>query len=178
VHRNFACLARGWQWYAWALRVFVRLGATLLCSALTFGQKPEYDFYAGYGDFMSALWTKNPKITPNQVHEAYAEKLRKDGIAEAEAQRRLRLLNTESAQLEADRWDRFYEDPMPSLGHLSQTAAPAWLSTTRWATGAMLSTSPSSAGMYMDSTSQPSRSGGRKARPRVRAQDPCGGCTR
>ena len=57
---------------------------------------------------MSALWMKNPKITPPQVREAYAEKLRKDGTAEAEVQRRLRLLNTESAKLEADRWDRFY----------------------------------------------------------------------
>lgn len=92
------------------MRVLGRLGATLLCSALIFGQKPEYDFYPGYRDFMSALWMKNPKITPSQVHEAYAEKLRKDGIAEAEVQRRLRLLNTESAKLEADRWDRFYSE--------------------------------------------------------------------
>lgn len=93
------------------MRALVRLGATLLCSALLFGQKPEYDFYAGYRDFMSALWMKNPKITTNEVHEAYAEKLRKDAIAEAEVQRRLRLLNTESAELEANRWDRFYADP-------------------------------------------------------------------
>ena len=77
------------------MRVLARLGATLLCSALIFGQKPEYDFYAGYRDFMSALWMTNPKITPSQVHDAYAEKLRKDGLAEAEVQRRLRLLNTE-----------------------------------------------------------------------------------
>lgn len=38
---------------------------------------------------MSALWMKNPNISPGQVHEAYAEKLRKDGIAEAEVQHRL-----------------------------------------------------------------------------------------
>jgi SAM-dependent methyltransferase len=93
------------------MRLLFSLGATFLCSALIFGQKPEYDFYAGYRDYMSALWTRNPKITPSEVHEAYAEKLRKDGIAESEVQRRLRLLDTESAKLEADRWDRFYGSP-------------------------------------------------------------------
>jgi SAM-dependent methyltransferase len=90
------------------MRALFPLGAALLCSALIFGQKPEYDFYPGYRDFMSALWMKNPNISPGQLHEAYAEKLRKDGIAEAEVQRRLRLLNTEAAKLEAERWDRFY----------------------------------------------------------------------
>jgi SAM-dependent methyltransferase len=53
---------------------------------------------------------KNPSITPAQVHEAYAGKLRKDGVAEIEIQRRLGLLATEGPQLEADRWDRFYGD--------------------------------------------------------------------
>jgi len=90
------------------MRALLSLGTALLCSALIFAQKPEYDFYLGYRDFMSALWMKNPKITPAQVHQAYTEKLRRDGVAEIEIQRRLRLLNTESAKLEADRWDRFY----------------------------------------------------------------------
>jgi Methyltransferase domain len=86
------------------------LAATILCSLLVLGQNPEYEFYAGYRDFMSALWMKNPSITPTQVHEAYAAKLRKDGVEEIEIQRRLRLLATEGPQLEADRWDRFYGD--------------------------------------------------------------------
>ncbi len=94
------------------MRVAFRLSAALLYSTLIFAQNPDYEFYAGYRDFMSALWMKNPKITPSQVHESYAEKLRKDGIAEAEVQRRLRLLATESGKLEADRWDRFYGDPV------------------------------------------------------------------
>lgn len=88
----------------------VSLAATILCSLLVFGQNSEYEFYAGYRDFMSALWMKNPSITPAQVHEAYAAKLRKDGVAEIEIQRRLRLLATAGPQLEADRWDRFYGD--------------------------------------------------------------------
>ena len=83
-----------------AMRVLFSLGTALLCAALA--------FYPGDGDFMSSLWMKNPQVTPGQVREAYAGKLRKEGIAEAEVQRRLRLLSTESARLEADRWDRFY----------------------------------------------------------------------
>jgi SAM-dependent methyltransferase len=59
---------------------------------------------------MSALWAENRSITPGKVHEAYAEKLQKDGVAEVEIQRRLRLLTTEQAKLEADRWNRFYQD--------------------------------------------------------------------
>jgi SAM-dependent methyltransferase len=77
---------------------------------LVFGQKPEYDFYADYRDFMSALWVKNPSITPAQVHDAYTAKLAREGVAEGEIQRRLRLLTTEQAKLEADRWNRFYSD--------------------------------------------------------------------
>lgn len=92
------------------MRVRLSLAATLLCSALLFGQKPEFEFYVGYRDFMSALWTKNPSVTPGQIHQAYAAKLKKDGISEVEIQRRLRLLTTDRAQLEADRWNRFYGD--------------------------------------------------------------------
>jgi SAM-dependent methyltransferase len=92
------------------MQVSLSLIAMILCTGLVFAQNPEYEFYAGYRDFMSALWMKNPSITPKQVHEAYAAKLRKDGLAEIEIQRRLRLLATEGPQLEADRWDRFYGD--------------------------------------------------------------------
>ena len=92
------------------MKVSLSLAATILCTVLVFGQNPEYEFYAGYRDFMSALWMKNPSITATQVHEAYAAKLREDGVAETEIQRRLRLLATKGPQLEADRWDRFYGD--------------------------------------------------------------------
>jgi SAM-dependent methyltransferase len=85
--------------------------AVLFCSALLLGQKPEYDFYSEYRTFMSELWTKNPSITPAEVHEAYSAKLKGDGVPNAEIARRLKLLATEGPQLEADRWDRFYLDP-------------------------------------------------------------------
>src|SRR4051794_37744229 len=85
--------------------------AILLCSALVLGQKPEYDFYSEYRMFMSGLWTKNPSITPSEIHAAYSAKLKADGVPGSEITRRLNLLATGSAELEADRWDRFYLDP-------------------------------------------------------------------
>ncbi len=84
------------------------LAAALLCSALGFAQKPEYDFYAEFREFGPSLRAKNPSITPAEVREKYAAKLRNDGVAEAEIARRIRLLKTEPYQLEADRWNRFY----------------------------------------------------------------------
>ena len=83
----------------------VLLGSTFLC-----GQKPEYDFYLEYRTFMSGLWSKNPSITPAEIHKAYSAKLKSDGVPDAEIARRIRLLVTEGARLEADRWDRFYVD--------------------------------------------------------------------
>jgi hypothetical protein len=85
--------------------------AILFCSTLLLGQKPEYEFYSEYRTFMSGLWTKNPSITPTEIHAAYSAKLKADGVPDNEITRRLKLLATESAQLEADRWDRFYLDP-------------------------------------------------------------------
>ncbi|MGB9457185.1 MAG: class I SAM-dependent methyltransferase [Bryobacteraceae bacterium] len=85
--------------------------AVLFFSTLLLGQKPEYDFYSEYRTFMSGLWTKNPSITPAEIHEAYSSKLKRDGVPEAEIARRLRLLTTAGPQLEADRWNRFYLDP-------------------------------------------------------------------
>jgi SAM-dependent methyltransferase len=85
--------------------------AILLCSALLFGQKPEYDFYSEYRTFMSGLWARNSSITPAEIHKAYAAKLKTDRVPDTEIARRLRLLVTESSQLEADRWDRFYLNP-------------------------------------------------------------------
>jgi len=90
-------------------RIFA--SAVLLCSTLLYAQKPEYDFYSEYRTFMSALWTKNPSITPAEVHEAYSAKLKNDGVPDPEIARRLKLLATESSKLEADRWDRFYLGP-------------------------------------------------------------------
>ena len=94
-------------------RMPVRLCAAvaLLCSALLFGQKPEYDFYADFRDFMSSLWMKDPSVTSGRILEAYTAKLKSEGVPDAEIARRRRLLNEERPQLEADRWDRYYLSP-------------------------------------------------------------------
>jgi SAM-dependent methyltransferase len=86
------------------------LMATLLCSALVFGQKPEYDFYGDFRAFMSSLWMKNPSIAPEQILDAYSAKLKSERVSGIEIARRQRLLTRERPQLEADRWDRYYQD--------------------------------------------------------------------
>jgi len=91
------------------MNVRLTLAATFLCSALVFGQKPEYEFYAGYRDLhVSTLDEKIHPLPPGKVHEAYEAKLKKERVSEVEIQRRLRLLNTEQAKLEADRWEPFF----------------------------------------------------------------------
>lgn len=80
----------------------------LLLCALALAQNPEYDFYPGYRDFAATQFTKDPKPTPDQVHAAYAAKLKSEGVPDAEIERRETLLRTVPRKLEADRWNRFY----------------------------------------------------------------------
>ncbi len=84
------------------------LAALLLCF-FAFGQNPEYEFYLGFRDFASLQHMNHPGITPPQVREAYAAKMKADGVPAAEIVRRIHLLETVPAKLEADRWDRFYK---------------------------------------------------------------------
>ena len=85
--------------------VLAALLTMLLYSALAFGQKPEYEFYFEFRTvFQEKLQEDNHwSLTNEQVLEEYAAKLKSDGIAESEIARRLRLLRTEHAALEADR---------------------------------------------------------------------------
>jgi len=86
------------------------IAATLLCATLAFGQKPEFEFYTDYRTFMSSLWMANTSITPEQILAAYTAKLKAEGVKDTEIARRRRLLTTARAKLEADRWDRYYQD--------------------------------------------------------------------
>ena len=81
-------------------------------SALAFAQKPEYEFYYKFRkDFSEKLQEENHfSLTNEQVFEKYAAKLKSDGISDAEIARRLRLLRTEHAALEADFYSRLYLD--------------------------------------------------------------------
>ena len=89
------------------------LPGILFFSFLVFGQKPEYDFYAGFKDFASAQHVANPSVTPHEVRSAYAAKLKSEGVAESEIARRVELLATDRGQLEADRYNRIYLDSHP-----------------------------------------------------------------
>jgi len=92
------------------MRFRLLAAAAFLWSTLALGQKPEYDFYTDYRTFMSSLWVKNPSITPGEIHDAYAAKLKDERVSAGEIARRLRLLTTDGPQLEADRWNRYYAD--------------------------------------------------------------------
>ena len=88
--------------------------AALLCSALAFAQKPEYDFYPEFRNtFTPKLRAENPslRLTDEEIEERYAAKLKGEGVAEAEIARRARLILTERNALEADYWNRYYLDP-------------------------------------------------------------------
>ena len=83
--------------------------ATLLYSAGAFGQKAEYDFFPEFRN----TWTpkvraQNPSVSEEEIVARYAEKLRSEGIGDAEIARRTRLIGTERLLLEDDYWNRFY----------------------------------------------------------------------
>ena len=87
------------------------LAATLLCSALAFGQKPEYDFYPEFrNSFVPKLRARKASVTNEEILERYAAKLRSEGVAASEIARRTRLIRTERDGLESDYWNRFYTD--------------------------------------------------------------------
>jgi SAM-dependent methyltransferase len=91
----------------------------LLYSVLVFGQKPEYEFYFEFRTvFGEKVQEENHwSLTNEQVFEKYAAKLKGDGIAESEIARRLRLLRTEHAALEADFYSRYYLDSKSNFNH-------------------------------------------------------------
>jgi SAM-dependent methyltransferase len=92
------------------------IATVLLCFQL-FAQRPEYDFYAGFRAFAATQYTTKPSVTPAQVREAYAAKLRSDGVPDAEIARRMTLLAAAGTELERDRWNRFYTN---SVSHNNQ----------------------------------------------------------
>lgn len=91
----------------------------LLYSVLALGQKPEYEFYFEFRTvFQEQLQEANHwSLTNEQVLEKYAAKLKRDGIAESEVARRIRLLRTEHAALEADFYSRYYLDGNSNFNH-------------------------------------------------------------
>jgi hypothetical protein len=85
----------------------------LLLPELAIRQRPEYEFYLEFRkDFSQELQeANNYSLTREQVLEKYTAKLKTEGIGESEIERRLGLLRTERAALEADFYSRLYLDP-------------------------------------------------------------------
>ena len=86
------------------------LVVSVVFASLVFAQKPEYDFYADYRAFASTQYAKNRGVALGQVVEAYVAKLKSEGVPEGEIARRKSLLTTAREKLDADRWNRFYQD--------------------------------------------------------------------
>jgi SAM-dependent methyltransferase len=99
--------------------VVAALLTMLLYSVLALGQKPEYEFYFEFRTvFAEKVQEENHwSLTNEQVLDKYAAKLKGDGIAESEIARRLRLLRTEHAALEADFYSRYYLDSNSNFNH-------------------------------------------------------------
>jgi SAM-dependent methyltransferase len=99
--------------------VVAALLTMLLYSVLALGQKPEYEFYFEFRTvFAEKVQEENHwSLTNEQVLDKYAAELKGDGIAESEIARRLRLLRTEHAALEADFYSRYYLDSNSNFNH-------------------------------------------------------------
>ena len=101
------------------LRSVATLLAVLLCSVLVFAQKPEYEFYYKFRtEFQPRLQEANHwSLSEEQVFERYGDKLKTDGVADAEIARRIRLLRTDHAALDADYYSRYYLDANSNFNH-------------------------------------------------------------
>jgi hypothetical protein len=101
------------KWMIWQLL------ATFLLSVLAFAQKPEYEFYFEFRSvFSPKVQAENHwSLTPDEVLQKYAAKLRTEGVAESEIARRITLLRTQHSALDADYYNRYYLDPNSNFKH-------------------------------------------------------------
>lgn len=84
--------------------------ATLLAFSAA-GQKPEYDFYPEFRHWGSEqVAGAGAPLTRQQIVERYASRLRGEGVAAGEIERRVSLITTRHEQLEADYWSRFFTE--------------------------------------------------------------------
>lgn len=107
------------SWFGRVAIMLALLFSMLSCSERAFAQKSEYEFYYEYRTvFSEQVQEKNHwSLTNEQVFEKYADKLRSEGVTEPEIARRLRLLRTEHAALEADFYSRYYLDTNANFSH-------------------------------------------------------------
>ena len=84
--------------------------ALLFSPVTASAQKPEYEFYYDFRTvFSPSLQEENKWLLTNaEVVQRYANKLRKEGVSETEISRRVTLIRTERAALDADYYNRYY----------------------------------------------------------------------
>lgn len=94
------------------MRIHALFVVVVLFTAVASGQKPEYDFYEEFrGTFKPRMHAERPSITNDEIIKKYAAKLRSEGVAGSEIDRRTGLLRDEPHVLESDHYNRFYTDP-------------------------------------------------------------------
>jgi len=99
--------------------LWVVLLATHVCSLAALAQKPEYEFYYKFRtEFQPKLQeTHHWSLAKEEIIEAYAASLTKDGIPGSEIARRIKLLRSEQNTLDADYYSRYYLDPDSNFNH-------------------------------------------------------------
>jgi methylase of polypeptide subunit release factors len=92
--------------------VLLTLTAVMLFAALLAAQTPEFDFYPEFRRWRQAL----PATTSQDAAlEQYREKLRIEGTAAPEIDRRVTLIQTRRAELENDYWNRVFTVEKPTF---------------------------------------------------------------
>jgi protein-L-isoaspartate O-methyltransferase len=114
-----AASTAGSSWSAHTAITVALLFSILSCSEHAFAQKSEYEFYYDFRTVFSeqVQEANHWSLTNEQVFEKYADKLRSGAVPEPEIARRLKLLRTEHAALEADFYSRFYLDSNANFSH-------------------------------------------------------------
>jgi len=90
----------------------MRLCRVLIClawgSALALAQNPDYDFYPEFRRWAQQLRAADRSLRDAAILPRYAEKLRGEGTAPPEIERRLNLIKTSRNGLEDDFWNRYF----------------------------------------------------------------------
>ena len=85
-----------------------QVALVILIAALATAQKPEYDFYADFRRWATQIRRTDRALSSDQIVDRYVAKLRGEGIAAREIERRSALLRTERNPLEDDYWNRVF----------------------------------------------------------------------
>ena len=92
--------------------MLLTLAVMVLIAPLSTAQVREFDFYS---DFRQWWQSRRTTTSPEAGLEQYREKLRTEGIAASEIDRRVTLIQTRRQDLENDFWNRFFTIDKPAF---------------------------------------------------------------